>query len=327
MGVFAANVCRRFFKYLFWYFCSSAIEPLSACILSILFGDIDSSLDNCCRRNDGCSIVVATDDSDSLDVLDDEWDGGSGCWLNFNRVTLIFGDGVNAELLLLLLLFDDDDGDDDVLSVDEKLLTLLLVFAYKFRRLSVCTLFSTTRMVSFLCCNNSDDTCWPFSSSSSSSMCGNVNGKWLCEERAVEETLDGDDCCALDKFPDVDDVTWFIVLELGDDAEVNDGGEESSLLLLTVVGIVDVVKEEEEEEQEEEEQVEEVGNWFNALVSAANDDDSSCWWYCLESASSGVVKVGELDDDVVTDEVVMPINVVVTTAVSISGDESAVKVV
>lgn len=39
-----------------------------------------------------------------------------------------------------------------------------------------------------------------------------------------------------------------------------------------------------------------------------------------------MVKVGEPEADVVTDEVVMPINVVVTT-VSISGDESAVSVV
>lgn len=74
-----------------------------------------------------------------------------------------------------------------------------------------------------------------------------------------------------------------------------------------------------------EEEEEEDGNWFNALVSAASDDDSS--WYCFESpAKSGVVKVGEPDADVVTDEVVIPINVVVTI-VSISGDESAVKVV
>lgn len=79
----------------------------------------------------------------------------------------------------------------------------------------------------------------------------------------------------------------------------------------------------EEEEQGEEEEA--AGNWFKALVSAANDD-ASIWWYCLESARSGVVNVGELDADVVTDEVVMPINVVVTT-VSISGDESAVRVV
>ena len=43
------------------------------------------------------------------------------------------------------------------------------------------------------------------------------------------------------------------------------------------------------------------------------------------SDNSGVVKVGE-DADVVTDDVVIPINVVVTI-VSISGDESAVNVV
>jgi hypothetical protein len=44
------------------------------------------------------------------------------------------------------------------------------------------------------------------------------------------------------------------------------------------------------------------------------------------SDKSGVVSVGEALADVVTDEVVMPISVVVTT-VSINGDESAVKLV
>jgi hypothetical protein len=43
------------------------------------------------------------------------------------------------------------------------------------------------------------------------------------------------------------------------------------------------------------------------------------------SDNSGVVRVGE-DADIVTDDVVIPINVVVTI-VSISGDESAVNVV
>lgn len=243
IAVFAANVCRRFFKYLFWYFWSSAMEPLSACIL---LGEIFSS--HCCNSNDGggcsganndcccsCSKAVNTDDSDSLDTLDDDCDEGSACWLNFNRVTLIFGDGVNVELLqlLLLLLFDDNDADDGVQSVDEKLLTLLLVFAYKLIRLSVCTLFSTTRFASCLCCSNNDDIFWPFSSSSSSSMCGNVNGKWLCEERDVDETFDGEDCCCcccgLDKLPDV--VAWFI-LEFVDDAEVNEGGVQLLLSLL-----------------------------------------------------------------------------------------------
>lgn len=46
----------------------------------------------------------------------------------------------------------------------------------------------------------------------------------------------------------------------------------------------------------------------------------------MVSAKSGVVSVGEALADVVTDEVVMPINVVVTI-VSINGDESAVKLV
>lgn len=44
------------------------------------------------------------------------------------------------------------------------------------------------------------------------------------------------------------------------------------------------------------------------------------------SAKSGVVSVGDALADVVTDDVVMPISVVVTT-VSISGDDRAVKLV
>ncbi len=44
------------------------------------------------------------------------------------------------------------------------------------------------------------------------------------------------------------------------------------------------------------------------------------------SAKSGVVRVGEPLADVVTDDVVMPISVVVTI-VSINGDERAVKLV
>lgn len=214
MAVLAANVCRRFFKYLFWYFCSSAIEPLSACIL---FGDIFS-----CCGDDSCMVVV-TDDSDDS-PLDDDCDKGSGFWLNFSRETVIFGDGVNAEVI----------EDDEAQSFDEKLLTLLLVFAYKFNRLSICTLFSTIRMAACCCCDNNDDTLWPFSSSSSSSMCGNVNGKWLCDER--DETFDGDDCCCcccccvLDKLPDVE--TW-LILELVHDAGVSD--DEGVQLLVSLL--------------------------------------------------------------------------------------------
>lgn len=106
-------------------------------------------------------MVVVTDVSDSLEVLDDDTDCGNGCCVNLIRETFIFGEGVNAAVLI----------DDELESVDEKLLTLLLVCAYKLIRLSLCTLFSTTRWA------NNAAPHGPFSSSSSSSMCGSVNGK------------------------------------------------------------------------------------------------------------------------------------------------------
>lgn len=206
IAVFAANVCRRFFKYLFWYFWSSAMEPLSACIL---FGDLLSS---------SCGIAVAIDDSDdSLElVLEDESDNGICCWVNLIRETVIFGEGVNAVELI----------DDELESVDEKLLTLLLVFAYKLIRLSLCTLFSTTRRAARSCCDNNETPLGQFSSSSSSSMCGSVNGKWLCtDEREVEETFVGeDDCCMLLDKLSLNVVSWLI---LRDDDSGSKGRSES----------------------------------------------------------------------------------------------------
>lgn len=117
--------------------------------------------------------------------------------MNLIRETVIFGDGVNAVELI----------DDELESVDEKLLTLLLLFAYKLIRLSLCTLFSTIRRAARSCCDSNATPLGQFSSSSSSSMCGSVNGKWLCtDEREVDETFDGEDCCWLlllfDKLPD-----------------------------------------------------------------------------------------------------------------------------
>lgn len=136
-----ASVCRRFFKYLLWYFCNSAMDPLSACIL---FGETLSPL---LLLIFCCWWIVATDDSDSLEVLDEsDNERGCCCWLNFIRETLIFGEGVN----------DDDDGaaavvvdeslllaDDKFLELLELLLLLLLLPALRFIRLSFCTFFLT----------------------------------------------------------------------------------------------------------------------------------------------------------------------------------------
>lgn len=78
--------------------------------------------------------------------------------------------------------------------------------------------------------------------------------------------------------------------------------------------------------QEEEEEIVAVGREFNALVSAVYDVSGLALDVRVFSPKSGVVRVGDDDADVVTDAVVMPINVVVTI-VSISGDESAANVV
>lgn len=201
-----ASVCRRFLKYLFWYFCSSAIVPLSACIL---FGDILSLLFS--PPQSRCCMVV-TDDSESLDDSDN---GSCGCdcccdWLNLTLDTLIFGDGVNTEL---------PDDDVDVQSFDEKLLTLLLQFAFKFIRLSFCTLFSTTRIDEYCLLHGKYVIPWPFSSSSSSSIWGNVNGKWLCDVRDADDKFDGDSCgCCCCWGLDVLDVNW-LMLPVEEDVE------------------------------------------------------------------------------------------------------------
>lgn len=143
-----ASVCLRFFKYLFWYFCNSAIDPVSACIL---LGEMVSPL---LLLIFCCWWIVATDDSESLEALDEsDKESGCCCWLNLIRETLIFGDGVNEDevvaavaavvdgsLLLLLLLFK-------LLILHEVLLLLLLLLlplpALKFIRLSFCTLCLT----------------------------------------------------------------------------------------------------------------------------------------------------------------------------------------
>jgi hypothetical protein len=78
--------------------------------------------------------------------------------------------------------------------------------------------------------------------------------------------------------------------------------------------------------QEEEEDDVAVGREFNALVSAVKVTSSTLAVRTL-SPNKGVVSVGEDDAEVVTDAVVMPTSVVVTIDVSMSGDESAVRVV
>lgn len=195
-----------------WYFWSSAIDPLSACIL---FGDIVSLLSQPLSR---CCIVV-TDDSESLDESDNGSCGVCCCvwfWVNLILDTLIFGDGVNV------VLPDDDVGRQSVV-FDEKLLTLLLQFAFKFIRLSFCTLFSTTRIDEYCCLYGKYVFPWPFSSSSSSLMFWSSDGKWLCDERDdvdadadADDIFNDDDCCCcccccwrLDKLPDA---AWFILL-------------------------------------------------------------------------------------------------------------------
>lgn len=91
--------------------------------------------------------METTDDSESLDVLD-ECDNDKGCccaccgccWVNLIRDTFIFGDGVNDDAAVpdgsLLLL-------DDKFLVLHELLLLLLLPAFRFIRLSFCTLFLT----------------------------------------------------------------------------------------------------------------------------------------------------------------------------------------
>lgn len=133
-----ASVCRRFFKYLLWYFWSSAMDPLSACIL---LGEVDSVL---LLLMFCCCWMVAIDDSESLEALDEsERESGCACcgWLNLILETFIFGDGVN----------DDDDSllfDDELLTLDGLLLLLFVLLltmmpAVKFIRLSFCTFFLT----------------------------------------------------------------------------------------------------------------------------------------------------------------------------------------
>lgn len=73
---------------------------------------------------------------------------------------------------------------------------------------------------------------------------------------------------------------------------------------------------------QEEEEDEALGNWLRASASAAKDDSRGCG--CDERVLSAN-KSGVDDVQVVTDDVVMPINVVVTI-VSMSGDESVVYV-
>jgi len=317
-----ASVCRRFLKYLFWYFWSSAIVPLSACIL---FGDILSLLSPAQSR------MVVTDVSESLDESDNGR-SGDGCWccvwfwLNLILETFIFGDGVNTELP------DDEVG---VQSFDEKLLTLLLQFAFKFIRLSFCTLFSTTRIDEYCFLYGKYVIPWPFSSSSSSSIWGSVDGKWLCDVRDADDKFDDDDCCCCCWGLDVFGVDW-LMLPVGEDV---DGATNNPVDVVVIkfcwckllveevdveVGELAVVTIIEEELVEEDKEAPAVGNWFKALVSATNDGSRGCDGQML-SDNSGVVRVGE-DADIVTDDVVIPINVVVTI-VSISGDESAVNVV
>lgn len=82
---------------------------------------------------------------------------------------------------------------------------------------------------------------------------------------------------------------------------------------------------EDDVQEEEEEEVVEVAveREFNALLSAVKEVSRAVR---LFSPSSGVVMVGDEEAEVVTDAVVIPIKVVVTT-VSIKGDESAVSAV
>ena len=81
------------------------------------------------------------------------------------------------------------------------------------------------------------------------------------------------------------------------------------------------------EEREEVEEIEvSVGREFNALVSAVKVASEFAFAVRLISPNRGVVRVGDDDAEVVTDAVVIPINVVVTM-VSTKGDESAVRVV
>lgn len=132
-----ASVCRRFFKYLLWYFCSSAIDPLSACIL---LGEMASPL----LLLTVCWWIVATDDSESLEALDesDNENCCSGFCVKVIRETLIFGEGVNvdvdASLLLVLTLHE-------LLLLTLMLLLLLPMPAFRFIRLSFCTFFFRTR--------------------------------------------------------------------------------------------------------------------------------------------------------------------------------------
>lgn len=65
-----------------------------------------------------------------------------------------------------------------------------------------------------------------------------------------------------------------------------------------------------------------VSKEFNSLVSALNVASG----FSVKVPKSGVVRVGDDDADVVIEAVVIPIKVVVITE-SMSGDESAVKVV
>lgn len=101
---------------MFWYFCSSASVPLSACI----FGGIFSAL--------VCWWIVVTDESESLDESDVPSD-----WLLLTRDTFIFGDCVNDNAVVdsSLLLFGE-------------ILLLFLMSAFKLIRLSFCTLFFAT---------------------------------------------------------------------------------------------------------------------------------------------------------------------------------------
>lgn len=276
MAAVLARVWRRFFKYLCWYFCNSAIVPLSACI----FGETASPL--VC-----CWWIVAIDDSESLEALD-ESDSPIGCCccVPLTSETLILGDWVSDTAVVdSSLLFDDK-----ILTLQGLLLLLLLLpllmSAFKFIRLSFCTLFREVE--------ERKGTKWPLSSSSSSSIRGNVN-IWLCET-LDEDALDGeDDCgccdCELDKLP----LDWFALV-----------------LLVEVV--------------HEDDACVVVGRELKALVSTQKDESGLVLAVRKISPSRGVVCVGGDDvDEVVTDTVVMPIKLVVTM-VSISGEESAVRV-
>jgi hypothetical protein len=141
-------------------------------------------------------------------------------------------------------------------------------------------------------------------------MWGKVNGKWLCDERDVNEAFDGEFCCCTEVDILESDV-WLLPMVVGVVTTEDVNG-------LAMLG-AEVVMEEEEEKD-----VQAVGSWFRALVNATKDVSKGCEDRWMLSDSKGVVNVG--DDDTVSDDVVIPIKVVVTI-VSISGDESAVSVV